>query len=275
MGGNVYLSLSACGGISTRQALTHIAAAGIKHVELAIGVKPDADAAVAVAEFQAAGTVFRAHHAFVWESCHRPFNLAKQLDRDYWLRAIAWLARMSVSAYSVHPGSYTDRPEVAWELFLTNLNWLRELCASYQIELGVETMYPIRDENRRYLLADLESIVNLQRLMPDLKWVLDLSHLNMWSEYRLEAIDLLRDSLLEIHISDNDGRRDLHTAISERTWWLPYLEMLPRSVPYVLETRLQSSGSAADIATEYQRICQILADDPLRSIVRSSRDDVL
>jgi sugar phosphate isomerase/epimerase len=106
--GTIYLSLSACGGISTRQALAYINAAGIKHVELAIGVKPDRDSATAITESQASGTTFRAHHAFVWEASHRPFNLARKLDRDYFRRAIEWLAQISVTAYSVHPGSYTD-----------------------------------------------------------------------------------------------------------------------------------------------------------------------
>ena len=262
--GIIYLSLSACCGIHTRQALDHITAAGIKHVELAIGVKPDADAAAAVADYRAAGTMFRAHHAFVWESEHRPFNLARTLDLDYFQRSIEWLAKMDITAYSVHPGSYTANYEAAWELFLTNLEWLSKLCASHKIELGVETMYPIRNENRRYFLDNLESIDALKQSLPNLKWVLDLAHLNLWQEHRLEAINLLGDCLLEIHISDNDGRRDLHTAVSNKTWWLPYLELLPTSVPYVLETRLAPMRSdepmvaASKIASEYHRVSQLL-----------------
>lgn len=256
--GTIYLSLSACGGISTRQALAYINAVGIKHVELAIGVKPDPDSATAIAQSQASGTTFRAHHAFVWEGSHRPFNLATKLDRDYFRRAIEWLAKISVTAYSVHPGSYTDCSKAAWEIFLTNLEWLKAECLSHKIELGVETMYPIYNENRRYFLDDLDSIEQLKAIFPDLKWVLDLAHLNLWRSDRLEAIYLLKDRLLEIHLSDNDGRRDLHTAISEQTWWLPHLEILPVSVPYVLETRLGSIRSFHSIANEYQRVVNLL-----------------
>jgi sugar phosphate isomerase/epimerase len=260
-----YLSLSSCGSLSTRQALAYINAAGIKHIELAIGVKPDADAAAAIDEYRASGTIFRAHHAFVWEAAHRPFNLAKKIDRDYFQRAIEWLAKMSITAYSVHPGSYTDRPLAAWDLFLTNLEWLRKQCSSHNIELGVETMYPIYDENCRYFLDNLESIDRLQAMFPDLKWVLDLAHLNLWREHRLEAIDLLRDRLLEIHISDNDGHRDLHTSISQKTWWLPYLERLPTSVPYVLETRLAPIRSCHQIAIAYQQVVKLLEVDRVTS----------
>jgi sugar phosphate isomerase/epimerase len=186
------------------------------------------------------------------------FLLAKKLDRDYFQRKIEWLVKMSVTAYSVHPGSYTDFPEAAWDLFLTNLAWLRTQCSSHNIELGIETMYPIRNENRRYFLDDLNSIDRLHKILPDLKWVLDLAHLNLWREHRLEVLELLGDRLLEIHISDNDGRRDLHTVISEKTWWLPYLEILPTSVPYVLETRLTPIRSGHSIAIEYQRVVELI-----------------
>jgi hypothetical protein len=165
---------------------------------------------------------------------------------------------LKIYGLSVHPGSYTDRPLAAWDLFLSNLEWLRKQCSSYNIELGIETMYPIYDENRRYFLDDLEPIDRLQAMLPDLKWVLDLAHLNLWPEHRLEAIDLLRDRLLEIHISDNDGHRDLHTTITEKTWWLPYLDRLPISVPYVLETRLARIRSCHQIAIGYQQVVNLL-----------------
>jgi hypothetical protein len=44
--------------------------------------------------------------------------------------------------------------------------------------------------------------------------------------------------LLEIHISDNDGYRDSHTAITDRTWWLPYARTFPADVAIVLESRM-------------------------------------
>jgi hypothetical protein len=143
---------------------------------------------------------------------------------------------------------------------------LKTECLSHKIELGVETMYPTYNENRRYFLDDLDSIKRLKAIFPDLKWVLDLAHLNLWRlpdgtlarSGRLEAIDLIKDRLLEIHLSDNDGRRDLHTAISEKTWWLPHLEILPVSIPYVLETRLGSIRSFHSIANEYQRVVNLL-----------------
>jgi sugar phosphate isomerase/epimerase len=255
----LYLSLSAYGGVSTRQALTTIAAAGIQSVELAIGVKPDADAIVAIQEFQAQGMSFRAHHAFVWGASHCPFNLAKMVDRDYLQRMVNWLSIMGITSYSVHPGSYdpVGRADV-WCCFLDNLSWLHQCCQTHGIALAVETMYPIRDgSGQRYFLDDLESIRQLCEVMPELLWVLDLAHLNIWPrrqfEQRLQVIELLRDRLLEIHVSDNDGLRDIHTTITDQTWWLPLRKQLPRSMPYVLESRLNRC-SVLSLQAEYQRV---------------------
>ncbi len=255
---DLYLSLSAYGGVSTRQALNTIAAAGIRHVELAIGVKPDADAAQAIQEFRSQGMIFRAHHALVWEAVHRPFNLAQSIDQAYFRRMMDWLVQMGVTDYSVHPGSYGRNHDraVAWQQFLNNLEWLHQLCRSRGIVLAVETMYPTTG-GPHYFLDSLSSIEMLQQAMPDLKWVLDLSHLNIWPhdrlDERLRVIDRLADHLLEIHISDNDGERDVHAAITDRTWWLPWRDQLPQSAPYVLETRL-NHRSAQALQLEYQRV---------------------
>jgi sugar phosphate isomerase/epimerase len=264
---DLYLSLSAYGGVSTRQALSTIAAAGICHVELAIGVKPDADAAQAIQAFQSQGMTFRAHHAFVWEATHRPFNLAQPIDQAYFQQMIDWLVRMGITSYSVHPGSYGRNhfQAVAWQQFLSNLEWLHQLCRSRDIVLAVETMYPTVGKHcQHYFLDCLSTIDALQQAMPDLKWVLDLSHLNIWPpdrfDERLQVIDRLTDRLLEIHISDNDGERDIHTAITDQTWWLPWLDQLPKSVPYILEARL-NHRSAQAIQIEYQRVQSYLAVD--------------
>jgi sugar phosphate isomerase/epimerase len=256
----MYLSLSAYGGATTRQALESIAAAGIYQVELAIGVRPDPDITTTIHDFQQQGMIFRAHHAFVWESRHHPFNLAQPIagrgaiDRDYFQRMIEWLAACGIKAYSVHPGSYdVDRP-ADWQRMLQNLEWLQALCKQHGITLGVETMYPGREGN---FLGSLPEIMELRRVMPTLQWVLDLSHLNLWPSDRLLdrllVIEELAPHLLEIHISDNDGLLDQHRSITDRTWWLPWQHLWPDTVPYVLETRLNRQSSAL-LSQEYQRV---------------------
>jgi sugar phosphate isomerase/epimerase len=250
----MYLSLSAYGGVTTKKALETIAAAGIQQVELAIGVRPTPDIIATIHEFQQQGMVFRAHHAFLWEAGHHPFNLAQVIDRGYFQRMIEWLASCGIQAYSVHPGSYDIDRSTAWQQMLQNLEWLQHLCKQQGINLGVETMYPGRERN---FLGSLPEIMELRQLMPTLQWVLDLSHLNLWPNdqllNRLLVIEELAPHLLEIHLSDNDGLLDQHRAITDRTWWLPWQHLWPAHIPYVLETRLNRQSSAM-LSQEYQRV---------------------
>jgi hypothetical protein len=87
--------------------------------------------------------------------------------------------------------------------------------------------------------------------------VLDLPHLNIGWNDRLEVIDAIADHLLEIHISDNDGHLDLNSQITPQTWWLHWRDRLPTHVPYVLETRLNRQPAAC-IRAEYERVRSIL-----------------
>jgi sugar phosphate isomerase/epimerase len=255
----MYLSLSSYGGVTTRQALETIAAAGIHNVELAIGVRPDPGITATIHDFQHQGMVFRAHHAFLWESSHCPFNLSRPINHGYFERMVRWLATCGIDAYSVHPGSYGRERTAAWQQLLHNLQWLQHLCQQQGIVLAVETMYPGRENN---FLGSLSEIIELRQQLPTLQWVLDLSHLNLWPTEqfadRLETIERLASHLLEIHISDNDGLQDRHGAITDRTWWLPWRHLWPSTVPYVLETRLNRQ-SPAMLRKEYQRIERCLS----------------
>lgn len=240
----LYLSLSCCGNVPVAEALATCHAAGINHVELAIGPSQKADCSSAVQQFSQLGMQFRAHHAFVWEH-QRPFNLAAAFDMEYFERLCDWLAEHQISAYSVHAGSYPrlGDKERAYDNLLQHLDLLQHLCAQRHIELAVETMdrLPLNCPMQN-LLDGLEAVGQCLRDLPALKLVVDLAHLNLWPDLAAtQKLSLLQqpERLLEIHLSDNDGRRDSHAAITAQTWWVPFVSALP-AVPLVLESRMSA-----------------------------------
>ncbi|AFY46065.1 xylose isomerase-like enzyme [Nostoc sp. PCC 7524] len=240
-----YLSLSAYGGVSTREALTVFWEAGIRYVELAIGPKPDTDAVQAIQDFRQQGMVYRAHHAFVWGDRHYPFNLAQPQDWNYFQRLTDWLANNGITAYSVHGGHFpmdTNRAE-AYATFLENVHCLHQQCLARGIVLGVETMYPtLPTSGKENLLDNASEVAQFCQDAPEVKIVLDLAHLNIWHHHSLQAklqwLKLPPGRLLEIHISDNDGRHDIHSRITQKTWWVSQIAQFPTGVPFVLESRL-------------------------------------
>jgi hypothetical protein len=92
------------------------------------------------------------------------------------------------------------------------------------------------------LLQNTAQVEQLLQDLPHIELVVDMAHLNIWKKEtipeKLQLLELACDRLLEIHISDNDSYRDSHTAITERTWWVPYAAMFPPLVPLVLESRM-------------------------------------
>lgn len=239
-----WVSLSTYGGVTTRDALFVLWAAGIRQVELAIGVKPSPDTVEVLRHYQQQGMRYRAHHAFVWQE-QRSFNLAQSFDASYFERLTDWLVTMDITAYSVHAGSFSpsDEPGAAYARFLLHVEQLGQLCSDRGIRLGVETMYPAQlDSTSQYLLQNTAQVEQLLQDLPQVALVVDMAHLNIWKKEtipeKLQLLGLASDRLLEIHISDNDSYRDSHTAISKHTWWVPHAATFPPNVAIVLESRM-------------------------------------
>ncbi|MGG6270681.1 TIM barrel protein [Leptolyngbya sp. AN03gr2] len=251
----IWVSLSTYGGVPTRTVLETFWTAGVRHVELAIGVKPSADTVEVLQEYGQCEMQYRAHHAIVWQE-HRAatqipqgsFNLAQQFDRSYFERLTDWMAGMNIIAYSVHPGSVSVHRSDSFDQWLDHLEQLAQLCCDRRIRFGVETMYPsVFDHTRRDLMRSLMEIEQFLTVLPQIEIVVDMAHLNLWHdcsiEEKLRLFQLAQNRILEIHISDNDGLRDTHTAINERTWWVPHIASFPSDVPIVLESRMNHQSS--------------------------------
>jgi hypothetical protein len=59
----------------------------------------------------------------------------------------------------------------------------------------------------------------------------------------LQVLQIAQNRILEIHISDNDGYRDTHKSIGDRTWWIPYTTTFPTHIPIVLESRMNRQSA--------------------------------
>lgn len=130
------------------------------------------------------------------------------------------------------------------------------------IVLGVETMYPMSPNNpTQNLLDNTEEVTQFCQDAPEIKLVIDLAHLNIWQNHTLEAklqwLQLTPERLLEIHISDNDGRHDTHSCVTPQTWWISHITQFPVGVPIVLESRLNHL-SVAGVKQECEQIKQLL-----------------
>lgn len=243
----LYVSLSALGGLNTGEALSKAWASGVHHIELAIGPRPDPSAGDRVRSFAHEGMIFRAHHAFVYGEQSAPLGLATERDEAALLHRLDWLASVNAEAYSVHPGSFALgwQRERAYAVFVDNARWLAARCAERGIAFGVEMMFPMPEASRMKNLLDSPGEVDrFLDDVPEAKLVVDVAHMRLWPGAERDTLfDRYVSRALEVHVSDNDGRRDTHTPVHERTWWWQKLAAVPPSVPLVLESRLTRPGA--------------------------------
>lgn len=261
------LSASTYGGATLEEAVGVFVAAGVRHVEIAIGPRWSPATRDALRGWARDGVSFSGHHAFPLETRGGPFDLCERWSPSDLSARLDLLAKLGATRYSVHAGGYSDGDHAAALVrFVEGFLVLRELAASRGVTLGIETMYPLRHGPRRYLAANLTSVRELAGALPGVPWVLDLAHVGLWgNDARVPALTALRAlPLLEVHVSDNDGRSDTHAPIREDTWWLEHSAGLGEGVPWVLESRMVRRGATA-VSVELARVRAL---DPVRLLHR-------
>jgi hypothetical protein len=138
------------------------------------------------------------------------------VDTEYWAR-IAELSRfIQAPAYSGHAGR---RDECSFDTMIDNVKRAADL---FGCPVAVEGLYPA--EGDPFLVSTWDEYEKLYR--SGVPYALDLSHLNIVASqeknYRRELVQemLASPRCIEIHISDNDGRRDAHRTLKRPpVWW--------------------------------------------------------
>lgn len=258
----VGVSASAYGLVTIDEAVAVFVAAGARHVELAIGPRWTSSTRSSLRAYVRDGLTFSGHHAFALDGGERPFDLGERFRPDDHAPRLDLLAELGARRYSVHAasGARDDRPATL-RRFVERFVTLREMASARGLTLGVETMFPLRRGDRRYLADDLASVRELAEALPGVPWVLDLAHLGLWGRREgAAALAALHGvPLLEVHLSDNDGHSDTHAPIHDGTWWVEQLARVDASVPWVIESRMLRHDAPA-IAKELQRVAALRAE---------------
>ena len=230
-------------------ALGILGAAGIRRVELAIGVPAVTSQAAILSRLKAQGWEFRVHHNFAMEGFGKPIDLCFGLDERQMTDLLDLCCRTGSPVYSIHPGLYRDAVDRihAQARFTENLRRLRALAEARGILLAVETMYPTPRHTPRYLADDDSGLQWLMSLAEteDVGLVVDAAHLNIGlTQGRVTMETALRlfshRRTAEVHVSDNDGVHDIHTPMRPESWFWSAVHELPSTVPVVIESRVQT-----------------------------------
>lgn len=129
--------------------------------------------------------------------------------------------RLGANAYSLHAGVQAHATRA--QLF-DRMHALQDVFGD--IRVAVEGLYPrARDPQLMSTWADYAAL-----LETDLHWAMDLSHLQIvarheghWDWDVARAL-LASPQCLEVHVSDNDGRKDAHALMLHTPAWVDLLD---------------------------------------------------
>jgi hypothetical protein len=150
--------------------------------------------------------------------------------RGYFARLAQLHKRLGASAYTAHAGR---RANCSLQGLADAVKRCEEL---FDALVGVEGLYP--DDANTWLVSCWHEYEWL--LGCGCRYALDLSHLKIVATREGRRDDLVAallssPSLLEVHVSDNDGRRDAHDVTDASAWWFEFLELVPPGIAIFTE----------------------------------------
>lgn len=240
----MFISLSAYGATDLATSLNTLHQAGVRKVQLSVGVRPGAHLHV-LDEFP---FEYMVHSNFPLGKEQFNYDLVSNPGfLESFKQMFAFCESQGLKQYSFHTGQYRNLPETeAYKRFVENLAKVSNVAKDYGVTTAVETMYPSNSDTRWVL--DTENQIR-QFLSEDLPVgiVADAAHVFIGITQGVMSPRLMQDlldspKLAEIHVSSNDGRRDIHEPVSQLWCQEMLVNRTNRRVPLVYEGRMNHWG---------------------------------
>ena len=158
--------------------------------------------------------------------CHLPYgedgNLATTIDHDIIMdrqfKAIEFASLFGVKKLTLHPGSVgsdlSRRDAISY--CAKNIKEICQFAKKYNMYVMLENLIGPQE-----LMRTPEEYFEIKRLVNEenLRFIFDVAHFHASqfddgkTERILDFIDQIKDDLMHIHVSDNDGTRDMHAPI--------------------------------------------------------------
>lgn len=262
MNDKIYVSTGAFNSRNIDKVLSSAQKAQLLNIELAPGIEYNPQV-VSLVKKRKSEFSFLIHNYFPTPSSAFGLNLAssnsetikKSLDMCF--ANIDLAAQMGISLYTIHCGFCFDTDgrhlgnksqtklkripiEVAEENFVSNIQAVCDYALDRNVIIGIENNVIAEyaaSEKDMYLGITGEDIKRLLNLCDrhNLKVLLDLAHAKVSATFLdfnvINMIDLLIDDIIEVHISDNDGRHDLNMPLNDNSEdMISWLEKLKQKI---------------------------------------------
>ena len=235
----------------------------IKNIELSSGLAHHSDVSAILQEEDNQGDInFLVHNYFPAPEIPFVLNIASldseglEQTREFGKQSLKLASKLNSPFYSIHAGfAAALRPEhlgqpgrlastltaadidrdAAYEVMINTTRHLADYAAQLNLELLIENnvISPVFLERmpiNPLLLTEASEIIQFFKDVdrPNVGLLLDVAHARVsataqdWSAE--EFVERVADHVYCLHLSDNNGREDSNQAISDSSWFLPFLK---------------------------------------------------
>ncbi|KPA10246.1 Xylose isomerase-type TIM barrel domain protein [Candidatus Magnetomorum sp. HK-1] len=192
----------------------------------------------------------------------------RQKSVEFSKNSIKVSALLGSPMYTIHTGYMTDlhlshdgeyflpdhdynntHKDISIKYLIESVEILCEYASTLNVKIGLENLFPENSTQNFSLMCtfeDIEEILSYFSSLKNLGILLDLGHAYLSSKllsFNLKSFlnDLMlryKEKVLEIHLSDNDGKKDIHLVPEINSWMDQFIikESL-RSIPITIESR--------------------------------------
>jgi sugar phosphate isomerase/epimerase len=187
----------------------------------------------------------------------------KKNSLDMIISNIDFCKDIGAQLYTIHPGflsqpvpktdfiknnydfdfdkNYVSNKSEAFENMVKSLKKITNYANKKKIKLAIETEGSNKKKNY-LIMQEPNEYKRLFKEIPKYLFInLNLSHTYFASNYlkfsMKSFIKLLHNRIVAIEISDNDGFNDQHKPLFNKSKYLPYLDLLKKRIPVILEFR--------------------------------------
>lgn len=151
--------------------------------------------------------------------------------------------------------------------FYKAIDFLLKHIIKKELRIAIENLFHISDNVYSFLVSqdDIIEFLSLYKKEPNIGLLLDLGHLEI-SSTRLgfDKFDTIErifskylDKLFEIHISENNGKKDSHDILNSKSWQFEFLsknKKVLKGMPVVFEWRKVCNSRAYNRFEELKRL---------------------
>lgn len=225
----------------------------VRHLEILIEYLPEKDKELKMLASLTKNYKIILHAPFLYFSLTSHISEINKLTKKFYLRILEIADFLKAEVVTFHGGSYPFFLSEEWALnsLAKNLRSIKNFYKGKSI-FTIENPPSSQTQVRISCPSSLKKMIELKKLIPDIKFTLDVGHAIRNNEDFMQFLKTYKDSIMDIHLHDAIPGREDHLALRKGKLNLLSLLKLLDHLGYNKYLTLETVRSQRDIKISWQ-----------------------